>query len=89
MQMERDEYGRQKRYFKTEAGKEARARASKRQAEKRKLERTFEAERRRVANVLASDAWTGMSALQKKEWLEQCRDVNPVMYEVLREKGVV
>lgn len=79
---------RQKRYFESEKGKEARRRASRAQAEKRAANRKRAAEEKRVDKLVAGGVLESMSASDKRQWLERCRDENPLMYDVLREKGV-
>lgn len=81
--------GRQKRYFESEKGKEARRRASRVQAEKRAASRKRAAEEKRVDKLVADGVLESMSASVKRQWLEECRDGNPILYDVLREKGVV
>jgi Trm5-related predicted tRNA methylase len=79
---------RQKRYEETEKGQEARLRARKAQDEKKRRQRLMQAEQRRVDRLIREGVVESMSASEKREWLEACRDVNPVLYDVLREKGV-
>jgi len=84
-----DKLSRQLRYFESEKGREARKRAILAQAERRADKRKREAERKRVQRLVDEGTLEAMSASARRQYLERCRDVNPIMYELLIEQGVV
>jgi DNA-binding PadR family transcriptional regulator len=80
---------RQKRYEASEKGREARQRARRTQDDKKRHSRATMAEQRRVDRLIEEGVIESMSASEKREWLERCRDENPTLYDVLRERGLV
>lgn len=59
-----------------------------RQREELRLEARIQSERSRVNRLVESGAVGGMSGAERAEWIEQCRRVNPIMYDILKEKGI-
>lgn len=56
----------------------------KRQKEQDRLD----AERGRWGKMIERGIWDSMDALEKRQWLERCRDVNPILYRAVKESGV-
>jgi len=53
-----------------------------------KLEENVQGERRRIERLIRDGIIEAMSEAERRDWIQQCKEVNPVMYNVLREKGV-
>lgn len=56
----------------------------KRQKEQDRLD----AERGRWGKMVERGIWDSMDASEKRQWLERCRDVNPILYRAVQESGV-
>jgi hypothetical protein len=52
------------------------------------LEAKIKGERARVNRLIEDGVVEVMTPEEKAEWIELCRQRNPIMYDVLREKGV-
>jgi hypothetical protein len=59
------------------------------QRTKEQLEAKMRAERSRVDKLIERGIIMLMKPDEKAEWIDNCRRLNPIMYEVLKEKGVV
>jgi hypothetical protein len=59
-----------------------------RERERQRIEAGIQAERHRVNRLVESGAVGGMSEQERREWIEQCRQVNPIMFSILKEKGI-
>lgn len=59
-----------------------------RERERQKIEENLQGERRRVERLIRDGIVEAMSEAERRDWVQKCKDVNPVMYNVLREKGV-
>lgn len=53
-----------------------------------KAEGNLAAERRRWSKMVSGGVWDSMDASEKRQWLERCRDVNPILYRAVQESGV-
>lgn len=88
----------QRRYESTDKGREARKRAWQAQNEKRKNDpewqarrkhpRLIKAEQKRAKRLIELGLLDTMSASEKRQWLERCADVNPLLHSALAELGV-
>jgi hypothetical protein len=59
-----------------------------RERARQRIEAGIQAERNRVNRLVESGAVGGMSEQERREWVERCRQVNPIMFSILKEKGI-
>ena len=52
------------------------------------LEARIKAETSRVDRIIWSGGVEGMSDAERLEWVEQCRQLNPIMYDILKQRGI-